>query len=154
ELASAVFPRGRTPNDRMFFSYLSGRSGFGVFLGRRGTLPEFEGSGPKLRLADKDVVIRDLFRVLKNAQYLVESVEPTGDDRIPGYQLSAAAMRWHSADGTVAFHDPIRVPNPAEGGGRTNPFFVRFYQHVGGSCSGLEAREHTAQVPYDEREQR
>ena len=35
ELASAVFPRARGPHDRMYFSYLSGRSGFGLFLGRR-----------------------------------------------------------------------------------------------------------------------
>ena len=64
-------------------------------------------------------------------------------------------MCWHAGRcGHVAFHDPIRVPNPPEKGGRTNPFFVRFYQHVAGSCRGLEAREHTAQVPYDEREQR
>jgi len=154
ELASAVFPRARNPHDRMYFSYLSGRSGFGIFLGRRGTFPEFERSGTKLRLADKDAILRDLFRVLKTAQYLVETAEPTGDSPIPGYQLSAAAMCWHAADGTVAFHDPIRVPNPPEKGGRTNPFFVRFYQHVAGSCRGLEAREHTAQVPYDERERR
>ena len=154
ESASAVFPRSRRPNDRMYYSYLSGRSGFGLFLSRRGTLPEYEQSGHKIKSADKDQILLDLFRVLKESQYLVEAVEATADDGIPGYQLSAAAMNWHLADGTVAFHDPIRIPNPPEGGGRTNPFFVNFYRQVAGGCRGLEAREHTAQVPYDEREKR
>ena len=154
ECASAVFPRSRKPNDRLYFSYLSGRSGFGLFVGRKGTLPEFEQSGQTIKPVDKDAILRDLFRVLKESQYLVEAVEPTGDDGIPGYQLSAAAMIWYVADGKVAFHDPIRVPNPPEAGGRTNPFFVNFYRKVAGECRGLEAREHTAQVPYDEREKR
>ena len=154
EHASSVFPRSRKPHDRMYFSYVSGRSGFGLFLGRRGTLPEFEQSGHQLKLRDKDTLCQDLFRVLASAQYLVQSMEPTGEDSIPGYQLAASAMRWLAGDGKTAFHDPIRVPNVPVGGGRTNPFFVSFYQKVAGNCQGFEAREHTAQVPYDEREKR
>jgi ATP-dependent helicase YprA (DUF1998 family) len=38
-----------------------------------------------------------------------------------------------------------------EAGARTNPFFVEFYKTVAGEIWGLEAREHTAQVPYPER---
>jgi hypothetical protein len=41
-----------------------------------------------------------------------------------------------------------------EGGGRTNPFFVEFYKGVASGGQGIEAREHTAQVPSDVREQR
>lgn len=154
EFASAIFPRSRRPNDRMYYSYLSGRSGFGLFLGRRGTLPEYELSGHTMKAADKDRICQDLFRVLKDAQYLVVAVEPTADDSVPGYQLAASAMTWHVSEGKVAFHDPIRIPNPPAAGGRTNPFFVNFYQKVAGGCRGLEAREHTAQVPYEEREKR
>ncbi|MBI2479760.1 MAG: DUF1998 domain-containing protein, partial [Planctomycetia bacterium] len=154
ELASAVFPRGRQPHDRMYFTYLSGRSGYGIYLGRRGTLPEFDRSAGNLKLVDKDEIIRDLFEVLGKAGYLVKAVEPSGDDNIAGYQLSASAMQWHVADGTVAFHDPIRVPNPPQDGGRTNTFFVEFYRSVAGQLQGMEAREHTAQVPYEERERR
>ena len=153
EVAAAVFPRGRRPHDRQFYTYVSGRSGFGIFLGRPSTLPEFDRSQGKLKLTDKDSIIQDLFRVLANAGYIVQIVEPTDDD-LPGYQLSASAMNWVVADGTVAFHDPIRVPNPPQDGGQTNEFFVNFYKTVANDLRGLEAREHTAQVPYEERERR
>lgn len=153
EVAAAVFPRGRQPHDRQYYAYLSGRSGYGIYLGRRGTLPEYDHTSGHLKLADKDDIIRNLFEVLGRAGYVVRAVEPTGDD-IPGYQLSASAMHWHVADGTTAFHDPIRVPNPPQVGGRTNEFFVEFYRSVAGQLRGLEAREHTAQVPYEERERR
>ncbi|MEW4565781.1 DEAD/DEAH box helicase [Bremerella sp. JC770] len=154
ESASAVFPRGRRPYDRQFYSYLSGRSGFGIYLGRPNTLPELDRSNGNLRLTDKDAIIQDLFQVLAEAGYVVRVIEPTDEDDVPGYQLSASAMHWHVADGKVAFHDPIRVPNPPQDGSRTNSFFVKFYQTVAGEIQGLEAREHTAQVPYLERERR
>lgn len=153
ELAAAVFPRGRRPYDRQFNTFLSGRSGFGLYLGRRGTLPEFEQSGGRLRIVDKDAVIQELFKVLKEAQFVVPSVAPSDDD-IPGYQISASAMVWKAGDASSTFHDPIRVPNPPEDGGLPNPFFVEFYRTVAGGLKGLEAREHTAQVPYEERERR
>ena len=154
EVASAVFPRSRRPHDRQFYTYLSGRSGFGIYLGRANTLPEYDRTTGNLRLVDKDSIIQDLFRVLADAQYVVRVVEPSEGDDLPGYQLSASAMQWHVADGRLAFHDPIRVPNPPQDGGRTNEFFVDFYRTVAGELQGLEAREHTAQVPYQERERR
>jgi len=154
EYAAAVFPRSRRPRDRMYFSYVSGRSGFGIYLGRKGTLPEYAPPGGTLRLNDKDAICQDLFRVLCKAGYFVVAIEPVGDDGIPGYQLAASAMKWYAGDGTQSFHDPIRVPNPPEEGGRPNPFFVDFYRTVAGELHGLEAREHTAQVPYEERERR
>lgn len=109
ELASAVFPRSRRPHDRQYFSYVSGRSGFGLYLNRRGTLPEFEQAGGTMRLNDRDAVLRDLFRVLSSAGFLVEAAEPTNDDNIPGYQLSASAMKWKSGDGTTPYYDPPRT---------------------------------------------
>jgi hypothetical protein len=154
ELSSAVFPRSRKPGDRMYFSYLSARSGFGLYLGRRGTLPELDPTGGRLTLDDKGAICRDLFKVLSKAQFVVEAVEPTAGDGIPGYRLAASAIRWVASDGRVAFHDPIRVPNAPEAGGQTNEFFVNFYRRIVGECRGLEAREHTAQVPYEERERR
>ncbi|MDA1166258.1 MAG: DUF1998 domain-containing protein, partial [Planctomycetota bacterium] len=150
EETSAVFPRPRRPHDSRYFTYMSGRSGFGLFIGRNGTLPEYS---ERLTLADKEAICRDLMMVLAREQYLIEAVKPD-DDGVPGYQLSASCMQWYSGDGTQACHDPIRVPNPPQEGGRTNPFFVDFYQRIASECQGLEAREHTAQVPYDQREER
>src|SRR5579884_4333426 len=63
-------------------------------------------------------------------------------------------MRWKAGDGTRAFHDPIRIPNLPDEGGRTNAFFVNFYRQVAAGGQGIRAREHTAQVPAEERERR
>ncbi|MGI8962567.1 MAG: helicase-related protein [Bryobacteraceae bacterium] len=71
--------------------------------------------------------------------------------------MAASALLWVAGDGTKSFHDPIRVPNMPASGGRTNPFFVEFYRNIAHSALGLEAREHTAQVPSElriDREQR
>ncbi|HEX8729496.1 MAG TPA: helicase-related protein, partial [Ktedonobacterales bacterium] len=50
--------------------------------------------------------------------------------------------------------DPIRVPNPSDHSAEANAFFVDFYRTVAAQLRGLEAREHTAQVPYELREER
>jgi hypothetical protein len=123
ELATSVFPRACQPRERRYFSYLSGRSGFGQYLSRKGVLPEFERHGQKLSVKDRDQICIDLFRVLAKAQFVVEAEAPTTDDGIPGYRVSAACMAWYADEGTRAFHDPIRVPVP----------LVRLYP---GACPG------------------
>ena len=96
-------------------------------------------------------MIRDLLEALRVAG-LVEVVDrPRPPNDVPGYQMPPAALLWVAGDGTRAFHDPIAVPSAPSEGGRTNPFFVEFYRTVAGDIRGLEAREHTAQVPYPER---
>jgi len=39
-------------------------------------------------------------------------------------------------------------------GGRPYSFFVQFYRTIAGDCRGFEAHEHTAQVSYEERQER
>ena len=96
-------------------------------------------------------MIRDLLEALRVAG-LVEAVDrPRLPEDVPGYQMPATALLWVAGDGTRAFHDPIAVPSAPDEGGRTNPFFVEFYKTVAGEIRGLEAREHTAQVPYPDR---
>src|SRR5207249_7755200 len=63
-------------------------------------------------------------------------------------------MRWCAGDGTRAFHDPLRIPNLPESGGRANPFFGRVYRELVEHYRGIEAREHTAQVPAGDRQRR
>ena len=57
-------------------------------------------------------------------------------------------------DGEAAFHAPLRVPNPPQGGLRANPFFKDFYTRPTADLSSLHAREHTAQVHREVREKR
>ena len=85
---------------------------------------------------------------------MVEIVAEAKNDDKPGYQLPASAMIWKMGEGTQAFHDPIRIPRLPETGGKTNSFFVNFYRMVAGDVLGIEAHEHTAQVPSQLRESR
>ena len=149
ERGALLFPRSGGGAKSWGEIYLSGRSGFGIYLRRPNTFRSF---AQKLTLDETEQVIRGLLAILAEAG-LVIAVD-SSDPGCPGYQLAAAAMTWHAGDGRRAFHDPIRVPNlPAEGG-RTNPYFLHYYRETAAQTSGFEAREHTAQVPNDLREER
>jgi very-short-patch-repair endonuclease len=100
-------------------------------------------------LAETEPIIRQLLAKLRLAGIVKQVVEPRSTDDAPGYQLSASALLWVAGDGRQAFHDPIRVPNMPPSGGQTNPFFIDFYRQIAQTALGLEAREHTAQVPVD-----
>ena len=153
EYASILFPRSRGQREETRnMVYASARGGFGQFLRRIATFPEHvEG---KLSTEDTELVIRQILDVLSKDGFVDQVVESKDEEDVPGYQIMSNTMRWVAGDGARAYHDPIRVPNEAEGGSRTNAFFVRFYQTIAGELQGLEAREHTAQVPYAEREER
>ncbi|MBW2121250.1 MAG: hypothetical protein JRH07_05315, partial [Deltaproteobacteria bacterium] len=149
--ASIILPRSRRKGDYGGFSYLSGRGGFGQYLRRQST---FNNYSDHLKIQETEEIIRQLLSTMKVAG-LVEEVRPaSSEDEVPGYQVTAASMVWKAGDGTTAFHDPIRVPSMPEGGGRTNKYFVNFYKEVAKGLAGIEAREHTAQVDYEDREER
>lgn len=151
ERASIFFPRGRQPNDSRFNVYASSRGGFGLYLRRHGTFPN---ASERLKMEDTDEIIPQLLEVMGRVGIVEKVTEPRGDNDVPGYQLNAATMRWKAGDGTDTFHDPIRTPQRPEEGGRANPFFVKFYKEISTKLGGLEAREHTAQVSYDDRQRR
>jgi very-short-patch-repair endonuclease len=108
----------------------------------------------QLKLTDSDEIIRDLLKVLRVAGLVERAREPENDQEVPGYQVPAAAMRWVAGKGTSVPYDPIYVPKPPSEGRRPNQFFVDFYRNAAQDGQGLEAREHTAQVPYEAREER
>lgn len=150
--ATVLFPRSfKQGEDFRGNVFLSSRSGYGQYLRRNST---FENFGEKLKLEDTDQIIRGLLQGLKIAGIVEEVLAPKKDGEVPGYQLVASALQWAVGDGTTPFHDPTRVPQLPEGGSRTNEFFVEFYRKIAATTQGLEAREHTAQVPSDEREKR
>jgi len=152
EHAAILFPRPkRGSREYRGHVYLSGRSGFGQYLRRAGTFGESVGKVP---MADVETIIAELLECLCVGGQVARVSEPEKDDQVPGYQVQAGALRWIAGTGERAFHDPIRVPREPEAGRRTNPFFVDFYTNVAGSLHDIEAHEHTAQVPYPEREKR
>jgi len=108
----------------------------------------------KLTLLDTESIIRQLFEVLRVAGLVERVREAENETDVPGYQVPASALIWMAGDGARPFHDPIRVPRQSDVGAPINSFFVNFYQNVAMGLKGIEAREHTAQVPSDERQER
>ncbi len=146
--AYILFPRQKKPREREENIFLSPYSAFGKYARK------ILGGG--LNLEDTRAIIAQLLRVLSEKGGLISAVyEPAaGSEEVPGYQIKASAMLWLAGDGKTAFYDPLRVLNETSFGGRTNPYFVGLYQSFGPDMLGLEAHEHTARVPYEEREER
>lgn len=151
EHSSILLPRGRGKDDYRGYVYLSARGGFGQYLRRPSTFNEFH---DRLKLADTETIIQNLLQGLQEAELVKVVLEPRNESDVAGYQLPASALIWVAGDGFKVFHDPIRVPQQPEEGSKPNPFFLNFYRSIAATAQGLEAREHTAQVPADEREQR
>lgn len=148
EYAAILFPRARKGGDSGENVYLSPRGGFGNYLGRVSTFPNY---GGHLTLEDKSLIITQLLSALRTGGLVEKVIEATNKDDVGGYQVNASCMLWIAGDGSKAFHDPIRIPRGSERGSRTNSFFVELYKNAVSENVGLEAREHTAQVNYDER---
>ncbi len=150
EHSAVLYPRPQRAGDDGANLYLSPRGGFGQYLRRADTFPSLS---TKLGTGDTAQIVLDLLEALRVAG-LVEVVDPAKAPEVSGYQLPASALRWRAGNGARAFHDPIRVPRAPRDGGRTNRFFVELYRSVAKQAVGLEAREHTAQVQYEDREDR
>lgn len=146
--ARIAYPRPRAGTDYRGDLYIGTRGMFGQFLRR----PTTFGHGIRLSTEDTELVIADIFDALATEGLLVVASER--DEGTSGYRVAASQLRWRAGDGTKPYHDPIRVPRLPEGGGSTNPFFVDFYRGVAADSQGIEAREHTAQVPSEVREAR
>jgi len=151
---SVLYPRSRRRTDFRGSVYLSARGGFGRYLRRSNTFPEFTQQGLRLRVEDTESLIPQLLEALTVAGIVEKVIEPTPTDPAAGYQVVAAAIRWLPGKGEQAFHDPIRIPRQPEEAAAPTRSLVAFYKTVASDLHGLEAREHTAQVPYEERQKR
>lgn len=149
--SAILYPRSRRQKDYGGDLYLSPQSGYGQYLRRS---PMALAYGHRLSLAETGRIARELLDRLRLHGIVVDVREGTEVDDPPGYQLVAAAMVWKGSDGKSGYHDPIRRPTESGQGTRTNEFFVDYYRTVAETTLGLEAREHTAQVPYEQREER
>jgi ATP-dependent helicase YprA (DUF1998 family) len=142
-----AYPRKKAPADRGGF-FVSSFGNYGRYLKR--SLVKFVPSGQSLGRDEVDQVIRFLFLALKRYG-IVEQVRNGGD---PGYQINPDAFRWLPADGRIRPLDRTRLLEAGEIPPEANRYFVECYrQFVDLKCL-LEAREHTAQVASEDREER
>ena len=129
--------------------YLSGRGQFGRYLIR-------EYARPADRAQDRRCSgdhHRPVQRVLNEAGLLTVAVPRRRGD-VPGYRLSAAVIHWQAGSGLSGAEDRVRRTLDNEEGPRVNPFFRELYRDVAATLAGLRAKEHTAQVPPAERQER
>ncbi len=151
EYAAVMFPRPSRRGDTQNNLFVSARGGYGLYLRRRTMFPEFSG---QLDVAGTEVLILDLLKALQIADIVKVVSEPKDETQVPGYQVSDAAMIWKAGDGKTPYDDPIRMPTRPAGERYTNLFFVDYYTTDSDYLHGLEAREHTAQVRYEDRRNR
>jgi len=149
--ASTTYPRARLHNDYPDCFTVSARSVFGRYLRRRTTF----GSLQALDQADCLEIIRQLLGVLSAAGVL-EAFPPESRDpeRVPGYRVKASAILWKPGDGAGPARDPLYFLPGTAGEGRVNPFFLQHYTTGARQMTAMEAREHTAQVASELRQER
>ncbi|MEO6981860.1 MAG: DEAD/DEAH box helicase, partial [Edaphobacter sp.] len=150
ERATLAYPRQREEDDNKYresLTFVGPRSAFGQFLKREVNRLL---SGIAMPGTDLTVIIRQLFELLRIAG-LLEVRDSSGE--VHGYQIPADAIVWKVGDGAV-LHDPLLQTTESNMGAIPNPFFVSFYKETAQHLRGLEAREHTAQVPAKQREER
>jgi superfamily II DNA/RNA helicase len=146
--AGMAFPgpgRRGLPRHNLF---VSGRGLFGRFLIR-----EYANQKIKLGTADAQEIITNLFAVLCTTGLLTEAA-PADREGTPGCRLRAAVILWMAGDGKSGVEDRVRRTLESEEGPRVNPFFCDLYSSVAATLAGLRSKEHTAQVPPDERQDR
>jgi len=144
-----AYPRSRQPFDTREHVYLSPRGGLGRYLRRPTTFPDYTS---KLSIEETGEIIVQILEGLKTYGILSKGGRDPDDD--PGYQLEASAIRWYAGDGKAGLRDPIRQPSESAEAAPPNRFFVEYYRDVAPQTTGIHAREHTAQVPNDVREDR
>jgi ATP-dependent helicase YprA (DUF1998 family) len=149
ELVKSVvaYPRPKQRDDRTGF-FVSSYGSFGRYIRR--TLLPFAPAGNKFGRDDVDACIRFLFLALKRYG-IVEQVR-SGD--VPGYQLNHDALRWLADSGEVRPMDRTRLLDAGEVPPEVNQYFVECYRRFIDLKCVLEAREHTAQVTSEDREER
>lgn len=151
EYAAIAYPYAKKQNATSQAIYLSARGRYGRYLRLSGRFPDFTGT---LSVDDTQEIIHDLFKVLNVAGLVRSASEPLEGEELPGYQVPASCLRWKAGDGQKPYVDPIRTLVASEVGAKPSPFFQRFYMQIAPAAKGIEAHEHTAQVPSDVRQER
>lgn len=144
-LASAVRLRARRQRDDRYLTFVSPKGSIGRYLRRWASARVVD----KVSTNDVEALLRQLFERLRVGGLVAR----LADDE-PTYRVRASALVWRAADGKHQPHDPLRISRPPAGGLPTNDYFRSAYETLAADLASLEAREHTAQVPQDDRQER
>jgi ATP-dependent helicase YprA (DUF1998 family) len=149
ELVKSVvaYPRAGHPGDRAAL-FISSYGNFGRYL-RRSLNPHVP-QGDHFGRDEVDAIIRFLLLALK--RYGI--VEQVRSGEVPGYQINHDALRWIAGTGEVRPLDRTRLLDAGEIPPEVNAYFVECYRRFSDLKCVLEAREHTAQVASEDREER
>jgi ATP-dependent helicase YprA (DUF1998 family) len=145
--AEVAYPRSRRQQDRLGF-FVSSYGAFGRYLKRA-----LAAQASRLSRDDIDTIIRFLLLALKRYG-IVEQVRSGREGDDPGYQINADALRWLPGDGAIRPVDRTRLMAAGEIPPEVNRYFLECYRGFVDLKSVLEAREHTAQVASEDREER
>lgn len=137
-----TYPRARNSYDEQENVFVSERGSFGQFLRRPGTFSRVD----KLSLEDTAAIIRDIFDALIEYGIFVKNDKG-------GCQIDAQVMIWKLGIGEPE-SDLLRQSAESQDGEVVNEFYRQFYQTLATTLNVFSAKEHTAQVAYDERERR
>jgi hypothetical protein len=148
--SNITYPRPRSKTDRIGL-FISSYGAFGRYLKR--TLAPSLDEDDKLGRAEIDETIRFLLLALKRYG-IVEQVRSGNDGDDPGYQINADALRWLPGDGDIRPVDRTRLTSAGEIPPEVNQYFIKCYQNFVDLKCVLEAREHTAQVTAEDRQER
>jgi ATP-dependent helicase YprA (DUF1998 family) len=147
EKSVVAYPRPRQQNDRTAL-FVSSYGSFGRYVKR--CLGPYVPAGQSFGRHEVDAVILFLFSSLK--RYGI--VEQVRDGDVPGYQINPDALCWKAGTGDVRPIDRTRLLEVGEIPAEVNQYFVECYRSFVDLKNVLEAREHTAQVAPEDREER
>lgn len=146
--SAVAYPRAQHGRERAGGLFVSSYGAYGRYLKR--SLDEHMPRGQKLNRSLVDQTIKFLFFALK--RYGI--IEQVRSGEVPGYQINPEALRWMPGDGQVRPVDRIRLLETGEIPPEVNRYFAECYRSFVDLKCVLEAREHTAQVAAEDREER
>lgn len=149
-LATIYAGSGR-PGGRREQVNMSGRTKVGRYIRR--TTEWFPGYQQKITTDTAAEVIVDLLHVLASKGLLTKAEDPHQRGRF-GYRIRASAMIWAPGEGKEGTDDPLTRSFSGAARPRVNSYWVGMYRNVASELAGLTAREHTAQVSPEVREER
>lgn len=155
ELAEGPVYRVGTSNGkpRRLEKTISATSALGRYLRRQSTWPDSLSAALPAR--DLQALAADLLAGLAIGGQVEDVSNGTPHaPRVPLYQLQAGAIQWIAGEGAPPPSDPLRVSRETSADAATNAFFRDLYAQLALGLEGMEAREHTAQVPAPVRQAR